>query len=162
MREIRFIVIHCADTPLLKPTGDEYTAMDIDQWHKERGFRRQDGWKAKFNPSMQAIGYHYVIGVHGDIWTGRSEDEAGAHVKGWNSPSIGVCLIGGQGQGYTESQWASLEMLTHKLLEKHPKAAVMGHRDFPSVGKDCPKFDVKAWVANHMVARADQIVEAIA
>lgn len=83
---INRLVVHCS----MSSFG---TAEIIDQWHKERGWDK--------------IGYHYVIGngfklKHGDydpnldgkIETGRSLGQVGAHVKGFNRDSIGVCLVG--------------------------------------------------------------------
>ncbi len=148
MRQISFIAIHEAATPLLKPNGSEYTINDVDQWHRERGFRRTARWTATFNPGLNAVGYQYVIGVRGDVWAGRHEDETPAAVQGHNTNSINICLIG-QGK-YTMAQWAALETLVTRLMQKYPKAAVLGHRDFPGVRKSCPDFDVKAWLADHM------------
>ncbi len=42
--------------------------IDIDKWHKERGFSQ--------------IGYHKVIEANGAIVNGRSEKIQGAHAKG--------------------------------------------------------------------------------
>ena len=77
MRTIKEIIIHCADTP----EGRDDKAADIDRWHKQRGFDR--------------IGYHYVIDLDGTIEAGRDPDCIGAHCKGHNTNSIGICYIGG-------------------------------------------------------------------
>ncbi len=53
---------------------------DLERWHKERGFRE--------------IGYHKVIEVNGNIVDGRSESSQGAHAKGANMGSLGVCVVG--------------------------------------------------------------------
>lgn len=76
MRRIDEIIVHCSATP----RGRRVTAKDIDGWHRERGFR--------------CIGYHYVIGLDGEVEE-RAESEAGAHCKGHNARSIGVCYVGG-------------------------------------------------------------------
>lgn len=77
MRKINQIIVHCSATP----EGKNFNANDIDRWHKERGF--------------DCIGYHYVIDLDGTIEKGRPIEKVGAHVKGHNSNSIGVCYIGG-------------------------------------------------------------------
>ena len=91
MREIKSIVIHCSDS--------EWGGVaDIDRWHKERGW---DG-----------CGYHFVItnGVtkaHDDykpeadglIQNGRDVEKPGAHVRGHNKYSVGICLIGADADG---------------------------------------------------------------
>jgi N-acetylmuramoyl-L-alanine amidase len=147
MRNINFIVIHEADTPLLKPSGDQFTVMDIDQWHAERGFQRQSNWRNHFNPNLRSCGYQYVIGVMGDIWTGRHEDELPAAVAGHNAESINICLIG-KGK-YTRAQWTALALLVEQLRDRHRSAAIVGHCDFPGVQKTCPDFDVRQWVADY-------------
>lgn len=52
----------------------------IRKWHIERGFAD--------------IGYHFVITRYGEIQHGRDTVYIGAHAKGRNHNSIGVCLIG--------------------------------------------------------------------
>ena len=134
MRTINEIIIHCAATP----EGKDYTVADIDQWHRAGGF--------------EGIGYHYVIYRDGSVHAGRSEAEAGAHCKGHNAHSIGICYIGGCARDgktpkdtRTASQIKSLEGLVRELLEKYPGATVHGHNEYAA--KACPSFDVKRWAA---------------
>ena len=77
MRKIDSIIIHCSATKV----GQDFTAADIDRWHRERGFN--------------GIGYHYVVCLDGRLERGRDISLAGAHCKGWNEHSIGICYIGG-------------------------------------------------------------------
>lgn len=91
MRQIDFIAIHEAATPLLKPNGSEYTINDVDQWHRERGFRRSARWLAIFNPGLYAVGYQYVIGVRGDVWAGHC-DAVRLRMPGENRLCPGVQL----------------------------------------------------------------------
>jgi hypothetical protein len=131
MREIREIIIHCADTP---PSMDIGVA-EIRRWHTDPP-PKGNGWAAE--------GYHYVIRRNGFIETGRDESRAGAHVAGRNAHSIGVCLVGGKGgPNYTRHQWRSLESLVTTLQGRYPKARVCGHNEFAA--KTCPGFDVPAW-----------------
>lgn len=144
MRDIRYIIVHCSDTP----TGRETTVEDIDRWHKERGFKRDNTYRSAFNPTLESIGYHYVICLDGEIYTGRQVAEVGAHCSGRNSMSIGICLVG-KGM-YTVVQWDALKELIDNLLRSYPGAKVIGHRDCPTAvaqGKTCPDFDVANWVA---------------
>ena len=46
------------------------------------------------NFGWNGIGYHKVILRNGEIQDGRPEYWIGAHVKGKNTVSLGVCLIG--------------------------------------------------------------------
>jgi len=102
------------------------------------------GWKN--------IGYHYVVLLDGTIEKGRPENVQGAHVKGHNRDSIGVCYIGGLDKNMnpkdtrTNEQMEALEGLMYDLLEKYPGAKIKGHRDFPGVAKACPCFEVSEWV----------------
>ena len=57
------------------------------------------------------IGYHKVILRSGEIENGRPEYWVGAHVKGENDVSLGVCLIGRD--EFTNEQFSSLK----KVLE---------------------------------------------
>lgn len=130
MRTIKEIIIHCADTP----EGRNDKAADIDRWHKQRGFDR--------------IGYHYVIDLDGTIEYGRDTDCIGAHCKGHNTNSIGICYIGGSDRDTlkpkdtrTDEQKASLVLLLKYLRQRYPDAKIYGHRDFSD--KPCPSFDAK-------------------
>jgi len=133
MRQVKYIVIHCAATP---PSSD-IGVKEIDAWHRKKGWA--------------GCGYHHVIRRNGVVETGRPENKAGAHVLKFNHCSIGVCLIGGLNADrkaapeYTDAQWASLEALIKDLHHRYPDAEILGHRDFPDVNKACPCFDAKEW-----------------
>lgn len=132
--DVDYIVIHCAATPATMDIGAE----EINRWHRQRGF-----WK---------IGYHYVIRRDGSLEAGRDLTEIGAHVKGFNSRSIGVCLVGGIDEdgmpenNFTGDQFGALKCLLLYLRGHFPDAEIVGHRDLPDVNKDCPSFEVKQWL----------------
>ena len=139
--ETNYIVVHCAATQN-KP---EYTWKTIDAMH------RQNGWLC--------IGYHFVILTDGTIQNGRDLDAVGSHVKGYNSESVGICLIGGidsKGKSvdnFTKEQKDSLRELIAWLKSDHyPDAKLQGHRDFPDDKKDCPCFDVNQWWVGEQTA----------
>ena len=129
---IKLIVVHCAATPPDMDIG----ANEIRKWHTDKGW--------------SDIGYHYVIRRSGDVETGRPESVKGAHTYGYNTNSLGVCMVGGvnaKGKpdaNFTANQYAALERTLHSLTAKYPDAKVAGHRDFDS-GKACPSFDVNAF-----------------
>ena len=133
MKRVDYLVIHCAATP---PSSD-IGVKEIDAWHRKKGWA--------------GCGYHYVIRRNGVVETGRPENKAGAHVLGYNHCSIGICLVGGLNEQrkaapeYTDAQWKTLESLIRELRTKYPSAKIQGHRDFPSVNKACPCFDVEEW-----------------
>ena len=151
---ITTLVIHCSATP----NGQYYSAEDIDQWHKERGFSRALGCATAQYP-LHYIGYHFVIILDGTAQVGRQTLETGAHVKGHNAESIGICLIGTN--QFTEQQWSSLRRLILALTHQFPSITkVVGHRDLsPDTDGDgvvsmhewlktCPGFEVKDFISN--------------
>lgn len=126
------LIIHCSDTP----EGRNDKAADIDRWHKQRKWR--------------CIGYHYVIDLDGTIEGGRPETEQGAHCKGHNSHSLGICYIGGRAADNkspkdtrTPAQKKALLQLLKHLLKKYPNATIHSHHDFDAT-KTCPNFDATA------------------
>lgn len=142
MRKIDMIVIHCsatrADVPL--------SPRQLEEMHWQRGF---DG-----------CGYHYYVRRDGEICTMRPVDRPGAHAKGYNQHSIGVCYEGGldeQGRPAdtrTELQKRSLRVLVRVLAMDFQTRRIVGHRDLsPDLDGDgviepeewtkvCPCFDV--------------------
>lgn len=124
MSHIKHLVVHCSDTP----DDRDVTAAEIHRWHKQRGW---DG-----------IGYHAVITRDGIVEMGRPVYWPGAHVRGHNSSSLGVCLIGNE--HYSCAQYKSLETVIRQWLRRYPSAQVVGHCDLDSQ-KTCPNFDVKQW-----------------
>lgn len=129
-----FIAVHCSATPPKLDIGKE----DIDRWHRAKGWF--------------GIGYHYVIRRNGDVEEGRPLDVSGAHVEGYNSVSVGICMVGGidsagkAEDNFTQEQYAALEQLLVDLKKEYPNAKIQGHRDFPNVRKDCPSFDVQEFL----------------
>ncbi|AWD92373.1 amidase [Dickeya phage Dagda] len=144
-KETNFIVIHCAAT---RPSMD-VGVREIRQWHKQRGF---------FD-----IGYHYVIRRNGVIEEGRKQGQVGAHVAGYNSESVGVCLVGGVPENnvngfeanFTDAQMVSLKALVGKLQADYKTAKVVGHHHLDS-GKACPSFAVDLWMNTGAVKTASK------
>ena len=134
MRNINQIVVHCSATPPSMIVGAE----DIRRWHLEKGW--------------SDIGYGYVIKRNGEIEKGRDIARAGAHAKGHNRNSIGICLVGGVDENgkpddnYRIIQYQSLKTLIHILEITFPIESILGHRDLPNVNKECPCFDVQLWL----------------
>ncbi len=155
-RTVRRIIIHCSATP----DGRAQTVRDIDRWHGERKppFNREHVWRRRMNPELAHIGYHFVIYINGATATGRHMDEIGAHARGANFDSLGICLIGTS--RFRAAQWHSLaELVTLLLAVRCPGARVLGHRDLPGVAKACPGFDVAGWLPD-MKAPPDHLLEA--
>ena len=138
------IVVHCsATTPKMRTTIDV-----IHRWHMNRGIRSDRGGRT---------GYHYVIERDGKTEQGRDLMEIGAHARGYNQRSVGVCLVGGVKRpesgpqagelvpeaNYTEPQWRALEVLVGGLWLYFDRPVIAGHNSLSS--KACPCFDVEGW-----------------
>lgn len=129
MRDIERIIIHCSATP---PKRD-VTADDIRQWHLARGWAD--------------IGYHYVVRLDGTVESGRPITRQGAHARGHNKDSIGICYIGGIGSNgvakntMTWDQRISIKQLCRALRRVLNKPLQLhGHNEFSA--KACPSFEV--------------------
>ena len=148
VRNVNQIAVHCTATK----EGEVVTMEDIDKWHKARGFKKQ-------KLSGHYCGYHYVVALDGSIMCGRDLSEIGAHVKDYNTPSIGVCYVGGLDKNKkakdtrTAEQKETLEWLISTLKHELNINVVKGHRDYsPDTNnngvidpferiKACPCFD---------------------
>jgi N-acetylmuramoyl-L-alanine amidase len=129
MRKIDKIIIHCSATR----EGENYTVDTIRSWHVDGR-----GWSD--------IGYHFYIDLYGEIHKGRDIAKIGAHVKGHNRNSIGICYCGGvEADGKTpkdtrlDCQKDALNAVLRTLKAMYPEAKIHGHRDFSN--KACPSFD---------------------
>jgi len=147
--KITEIIIHCAATP----NGKRFTATDIDNWHKERGFKRGDAFVGR-NDLLHHIGYHFVIDIDGEITEGRKLDETGAHAKGHNFNSVGICLIGMD--KFTNEQWIKLGELIRKGVNNFPGIKIIGHNEISK--KDCPCFDVQRYMNGGMLPLPENIL----
>ena len=131
MRKITEIILHCSATA----EGLDFSVRDIRAWHKAQGWAD--------------VGYHYVVRLDGTVQEGRPLEQAGAHCKGHNAASIGICYIGGLAADgrtpkdtRTTAQRAALRALVTRLRRQFPAATVHGHNEFAA--KACPCFNVRA------------------
>lgn len=136
------IFVHCSAT---KPDMD-IGVETIRMWHK------QQGWLD--------VGYHFIIKRDGTVEEGRPVNVVGSHVKGWNSRSVGVCLVGGVDEkgrpeaNFTPAQMHSLRTKLAELRVLYPLAAVMAHHDVAP--KACPSFDFRRWVYTNELVTSDR------
>lgn len=190
MRKIGLIAIHCSASPndatlfsgKMGEPGFKTPADVIDEWHRQRGFKRQPEAMKRHNPHLKAIGYHFVIARNGALFTGRALDEVPAHATGWNTPALAICMVGTD--GYTFEQWSQLAATVRSLAKAYNiplespavkgvpgkpgqivKPGICGHRDLsPDKNgngkvdkhewlKTCPGFDVAGWLASGMTPK---------
>ena len=142
-RMVDLIVIHCSAT---KETS-RLTPLALDRMHRQRGFN--------------GCGYHYYIERDGKINSMRPSEKVGAHARGYNAHSLGICYEGGLDKNgraadtRTERQKVSLRALVKVLRQLYPTInRVVGHRDLSADRngdgvitpdgwtKQCPCFDV--------------------
>lgn len=135
-REVKLFVVHSAATT---PKMDVDAAW-IERVHRTKGFFK--------------IGYHFFIKRDGSIEVGRELDEVGAHVKGHNRDSVGICMAGGLSvdgnpeNNFEPEQFAALKHILELLHDYYPEAEACGHRDIPGTRTVCPSFNVDKWLSD--------------
>ena len=134
MRTINLFVVHCSATRedcTLSPEA-------LDVMHRRRGFN--------------GTGYHYYIRKDGTLYLTRSLERIGAHAKGFNAHSIGICYEGGldcrgrPADTRTPEQCAALRLLVHQLLGKFPDCRVCGHRDLSPDRNGNGEIEPEEWI----------------
>lgn len=144
MRTIDHIIIHCSATR----EGSSLSVEELEKTHRRRGFR--------------GIGYHYYIRRDGTVTNTRPLEVIGAHCKGNNAHSVGICYEGGlDARGNpkdtrTPEQRSAMHLLVAQLLKRFKNnVCICGHRDLsPDLNgdgviepeewvKECPCFEVR-------------------
>ena len=144
MRVINLIVVHCSATK----ADRDFTEQDLEVCHRRRG--------------MNGPGYHFYIRKNGDIKSTRPIERIGAHSRGFNKESIGICYEGGLDKNgkakdtRTDAQKKAMRELVQDICHRHDIIDILGHRDTsPDKNgngivekcewmKECPCFDVKS------------------
>ncbi len=124
MRKLKTIVVHCSASD--NPNHDDISV--IDNWHKQRGWRM--------------CGYHRFIKTTGEVQTGRRISEIGAHVKGHNDDTIGICLHGSLEENFTEEQFEACASEVDELMELYPSIDNVVSHNFYDPNKTCPNFNI--------------------
>ena len=115
--DIRYIVVHCSATR----ASQSYSPEALERDHRARGFR--------------SAGYHFYIRRSGAIIPLRPLEQIGAHARGYNRSSYGVCYEGGlddtgrPADTRTAEQRTALRQLLEHLHTLAPQATILGHRD---------------------------------
>jgi N-acetylmuramoyl-L-alanine amidase len=134
VRIIDSIVLHTAGAYNPKTGKVVHQSMeDVRRYHIE-----SNGWTD--------IGYHAFVDKDGHLTYGRSVDQAGAHARGFNAHSLGLC-VSGHGD-YEEWSPAQLKAVIAQCVDwchayGIKPAMVLGHNETdehggPPVYKSCP------------------------
>ena len=134
MRKINYIVVHCSATR----EGHVLTPEALESEHRRRGFR--------------TTGYHYYIRRDGTVLGTRSLELPGAHCRGHNKYSIGICYEGGLDcKGHpkdTRTEWQkhSMRVLILTLLKDYPGCRICGHRDLSPDLNGNGEIEPEEWI----------------
>ena len=84
------------------------------------------------------IGYHFCVGQTGIIYEGRDWNVRGTHVEGYNTGTLGICLLGNFMQEQpTDAQLQSTLALINWAAERLTMSHIASHRHFNPL-TECP------------------------
>ena len=103
------------------------TVNDIHRWHLE------NGWSG--------FGYHFLVTKDGRVHRGRPENVMGAHLKGYNTSSLGICMQGNYDvEKVSEIHFKALIELCQYLCDKYRISTIKGHRELKATR--CPGLNL--------------------
>lgn len=151
-KKVEKIFIHCSDSTW-------GSAIIIDQWHKQRGWT-MIGYLGVILNGFPVAGMKEPWSFADGSWewgralnddTTLQDSEVEAQVYGWNSKSIGICLIGKPEGPRNRSKFTQAQLLTSRkvveALMKHfnlTPDAVLGHYE-AEPAKSCPGLDMNIY-----------------
>ena len=122
-REIREIIVHTTDANV------NCGAECVNKMHVAKGW--------------DSCGYHKIVMVDGSVEDCRPFEVIGAHVRGFNTTSVGVAWAG---QGLpSKLQYESLRKLVKSLMKRFNLSSkqVHGHKEYSTSGtKTCPNINM--------------------
>jgi len=123
LSKITMIIMHCSASD--RQEDDDISV--IRKWHLARGF--------------SDVGYHYFVKKNGTVQRGRQDNEIGAHCKGFNTHSLGICLHGLKDFRY--DQFYSVNILLRSLMMTyHLTEKLVYPHHFFNPAKACPVYDL--------------------
>ena len=99
------------------------------------------------------VAYHFFIDGLGQLYEGRPLAARGAHTGGYNTGTVGVCLLGNfELIPSLQAQLDTLQALASTLGREYALTHLAGHRDFQPEATVCPGENL--WSALPAVAAA--------
>ncbi|GAA0180413.1 N-acetylmuramoyl-L-alanine amidase [Clostridium sediminicola] len=96
---------------------------DIHYWHLKKGWA--------------GCGYHFFVRKDGSVYKGREENVVGAHCKGHNTGSIGICVEGNyMVETMPDVQMKAVTEVCKYQIRKYSIEKIYGHNKF--VNTECP------------------------
>ncbi len=138
MRPIRSIVIHHSAS---RDDGG-LNKKALERWHLQKGW--------------SDIGYHAIVEKIKDFpetIIGRPWQKVGAHAKGHNLSSIGICVVGHNefDDAILRELKSTIGMIRH--IFKVDKTKVFGHCEVGSTSTECPGEFLLHWIKIYRLGR---------
>jgi len=109
------VVIHHS---VIYEADDNETMLEIQRFHRDKR-------------NWADVAYHFFVGKSGAIYQGRDWAVRGTHVGGYNTGSLGICLLGNfMNESPTDAQITSTNQLLAWLVTRLKLTHIAGHRDF--------------------------------
>jgi len=141
MRKINKVIIHCT----AHPTADY---LDVLNWHtlpKPKG----NGW--------DDTGYHSFIYNNGETTLGRPIQIQGAHCKGYNGDSLGVCLQGLDKFSFVQLETLRMQIYAWEVMVGH-RLNIHAHYELNYTRKSCP--NINGWLLREFI-RCEKYLERV-
>lgn len=144
----------------MKPTkiflhhvGFNHSFYTVNSYHRKKwNFKSELGWYA---------GYTYFIDNSGKLFQARKDDEEGAHTKGHNTGSIGICLRGNLDEKHpTKQQLTTLRKLLQDKQKCYgiPKEEIYAHRELSATL--CPGKNLMPFIDAYKKYIPEKVIEA--
>lgn len=136
----KYLVLHHAAASVASPA-------DVHRWH--------------LNAGWSGIGYHFYVRKNGAVYAGRPLGAIGAHARGYNAVSVGICAEGNfEKETMPPAQQKALTELVSYVQKKYRnKLVVVGHGDLmPTAcpGRLYPFKEIKGGVVADRLLKAGQ------
>lgn len=104
------------------------------------------------------IGYNFLVYKNGEVYKGRGLEYVGAHCKGHNEHTIGICAVGNfSNELMTQAQKQSIIKLIADIYTQYPNKIefINGHKELAATdcpGKNYPLDDIKSLKKSEIIA----------